>query len=406
MKSLGLIVEYNPFHNGHLYHLQQSKKQSQADVVIAVMSGNFLQRGEPALVSKWTRAKMALEAGVDLVVELPYAYATQRADRFAYGAVSILDALKCDEIIFGSESGKIDPFINTVHFLNEKEKEYNDWIQKHVQSGVSYPMAASLAFSELSGRPEETVDLTKPNNILGYHYVNSIRQIGSTMKINTVQRTGAGYHDEGHGTDKIASATGIRKILFSDNGELSEINELVPPTTFNGLIQHQQVFSTFISWERYFDFLKLRLLTSSPEDLSQVYECVEGIEHRLLDQIIRSESFTGFLDAVKTKRYTWTRLQRICTHLLTNAKKEVMYRVLTEQPTYIRLLGMNQNGQQYLNANKKKVELPIVSTLSKYSDDFLKLDIKATNTYILGFPVKHHTTLWRQEYSNTPIRIE
>ncbi|MCF6410450.1 nucleotidyltransferase [Pseudalkalibacillus salsuginis] len=405
MKTLGLIVEYNPFHNGHLYHLQQSKKQSQADTVIAVMSGNFLQRGEPALVSKWTRAKMALEAGVDLIVELPYAFATQRADRFAFGAVSILDALKCDEIIFGSESGKIEPFMNTVDFLNENQKEYNDWIQKHVQTGVSYPTAASMAFSELQGRPQESVDLTKPNNILGYHYVNSICQIGSTMNIDTIQRTGAGYHDEEHGTDKIASATGIRKILFGDKGSLSGIKDLVPPTTFNGLGQHQQIFGTFISWERYFNFLKHRLITSSPEELSQVYECVEGIENRLMNQILRSESFSGFLEDVKTKRYTWTRLQRLCTHLLTNAKKETMDKALTVQPTYIRLLGMNQKGQLYLNANKKKVELPIVSTLSKHTDDFLQLDIIATNTYILGFPVEHHSRLWRQEYSNPPIRV-
>ncbi|MGP4080351.1 nucleotidyltransferase [Pseudalkalibacillus sp. R45] len=405
MKSLGLIVEYNPFHNGHLYHLQQAKKQSQADVVIAVMSGNFLQRGEPALVSKWTRAKMALEAGVDLVVELPYAFATQRADRFAFGAVSILDEMKCDEIIFGSESGKIEPFLKTVDFLRENEKEYNEWIQRHVKTGISYPAAASKAFATIPNRPDEAVDLAKPNNILGYHYVNSIRENDSKMHIDTVQRTGAGYHEVGHGTDKIASATGIRKTLFEGNGKLSEIEELVPPTTYKGLIKHQHEFGQFLNWEGYFEFLKHRLITFSADELSEVYECVEGIQHRLKDQILRSESFQSFLESVKTKRYTWTRLQRLCTHILTNANKEVMNKALREQPTSIRLLGMSENGQKHLNTIKKKVELPIVSTLSKYSDDFMEMDIKATNTYILGFPSRFHTTLWKQEYANPPIRI-
>ncbi len=403
MKSLGLIVEYNPFHNGHLYHLQQAKKQSQADVVIAVMSGNFLQRGEPALVSKWTRAKMALEAGVDLVVELPYAFATQRADRFAFGAVSILDKMQCDEVIFGSESGKIEPFLRTVDFIHSMDHEYNDLIQKHVQTGVNYPTAASMAFAALPGRPEESVDLTQPNNILGFHYVNSVLKIDSKIKMNTVRRTGAGYHEHDHGPDKIASATGIRKILFSDDGNIGGIQELIPPSTFEGLNHHHQVYGRFINWDSYYQLLKHKLITSTPEELSEVYECVEGIQHRLQNQITHTDSFIDFLESVKTKRYTWTRLQRLCTHLLTNARKELMAKALHGGPTYIRLLGMSPQGQHYLNVKKKNFGLPLVSTLSKHRDDFLQMDIRAAKTYILGHPSRFHTTLWKQEYATPPI---
>ncbi|MCF6136993.1 nucleotidyltransferase [Pseudalkalibacillus berkeleyi] len=405
MKSLGLVVEYNPFHNGHLFHLQQAKKTSNADVTVAVMSGNFLQRGEPALVSKWTRTRMALEAGVDLVVELPYAFATQRADRFAYGAITILNALKTDEVIFGSESGNIRPFNETVDFLNKNEEEYNLLIQEKVKSGVSYPSATSEAFKQLSNRPQETIDLSKPNNILGYHYVQSIRQIHSNMKANTIQRTGAGYHDEGVGVNNIASATGIRKMLFEHGSDLSAITSYVPKSTLNRLQDHFNSFGHFLNWDRFFLLLKHRLITSTPEELRDIYDCEEGLENRLKEYITQAEDFTSFMQSVKTKRYTWTRIQRLCTHILTNAKKNTMERALTEPPTYIRLLGMTETGQHYLSGIKKDLNLPLVSTLSKYKDPFFELDKQSTNTYILGFPYKAQKVLYKQEYSNTPIRL-
>ncbi|MGM7701056.1 nucleotidyltransferase [Pseudalkalibacillus sp. Hm43] len=405
MKALGLVVEYNPFHNGHFYHLQQSKQSSQADVTIAVMSGNFLQRGEPALVSKWTRTRMALEAGVDIVVELPYAYATQRADRFAYGAISILDALKTDEVIFGSESGNIQPFIETVDFLNTHEKEYNESIQENVKKGISYPAAASEAFTQLTNRPEDIVDLSQPNNILGYHYVQSIQHINPDIKPNTVKRTGAGYHEHGEGENDIASATGIRKMLFDGDADLSSIQRFVPASTYTGLTQHQKEFGHFMNWERYFPLLKHRIITSTDEDLRQIYECVEGIENRLKECIVHAGTFTEFIERVKTKRYTWTRLQRLCTHILTNAKKHTMEVALTEAPSYVRLLGMSPDGQAYLNSVKKDMKLPLVSMLSKYSDPFFELDKTATNTYILGYPNEQHISLWKREYATPPIRL-
>lgn len=405
MKALGLVVEYNPFHNGHFYHLQQAKQISQADVTIAVMSGNFLQRGEPALVSKWTRTRMALEAGVDLVVELPYPFATQRADRFAFGAVAILNALRTDEVIFGSESGNIQPFNETVDFLSRNACEYNALIQENVKTGISYPAAASAAFTQLQDRPEHTVDLSQPNNILGHHYVQSVKKINPKIQVNTVKRTGAGYHEHGEGENNIASATGTRRMLFEEGNDLSSVKRFVPETTHDLLHHHYAEYGRFINWDHYFPLLKHRIMTASAEDLTTIYECVEGIENRLKEYVVQSATFTSFMEAVKTKRYTWTRLQRLCTHILTNSKKETMERALIEPPSYVRLLGMNEKGQEYLNKNKKHMELPLVSMLSKYSDPFFELDKTATNTYILGYPIDQQIPLLRREYSTPPIRL-
>ncbi|HHY20854.1 MAG TPA: nucleotidyltransferase, partial [Bacilli bacterium] len=167
MKAVGIVVEYNPFHNGHLYHLQQTKVKSGADIVIAIMSGSFLQRGEPALVSKHARTKMALRAGIDLVIELPYAFSTQKAETFARGAVLLLDALQASEVCFGSEAGDITPFEQLIDFLRDREAEFNEQLKHFLQEGCSYPKANALAFSSLN--PNKTMlDLSLPNNILGY----------------------------------------------------------------------------------------------------------------------------------------------------------------------------------------------------------------------------------------------
>src|SRR4051812_18291343 len=172
MKAVGIIVEYNPFHHGHAYHIKKAKETTGADLVIAAMSGNFLQRGEPALVSKWTRTEMALNGGVDLVFELPYSFAVQKADTFAKGAVSMLIAAGCDSICFGSESGNIEDFYHTYHFLKKHQLQYNHAIRQYMDQGNSYPKALSLAFQSLEST-ENIIDLSMPNNILGFQYVKA-----------------------------------------------------------------------------------------------------------------------------------------------------------------------------------------------------------------------------------------
>ncbi|WP_052366253.1 nucleotidyltransferase family protein [Geomicrobium sp. JCM 19055] len=195
MKAIGLIVEYNPFHNGHLYHLQTSKKHAKADVVVCVMSGYFLQRGEPASYSRQTRTKLALDAGADLVVELPYAYSSQHASLFARGSVSILNDLLIDSFYFGSEYGDIDAFMELDLFMQQHEQTLESHVKKRMNEGASYPRAQSEAFLELTP-PTTFPDLSQPNNILGYQYVKAARELNASIQPETIQRTGSGYHSE------------------------------------------------------------------------------------------------------------------------------------------------------------------------------------------------------------------
>ncbi|MFZ3588038.1 nucleotidyltransferase [Bacillus sp. DJP31] len=405
MKTAGVIVEYNPFHNGHLYHLKQTRKVTNADCIVAVMSGYFLQRGEPALVSKWARTKMALLAGVDLVIELPYAFSTQKAEIFANGSISILEGLGVDEVCFGSESGSLDPFIHTVQVMKDYETEFNSYLHIYLKEGNSFPTSASKAFQALSLK-DDGVDLSQPNNILGFHYIKAIVDQQAKIIPKTIIRTGANYHDEHFQSPTIASATSIRKALFSSNKSIDDVRSFVPDTTFKELNQYMTDFRQLHHWEAYFQLLKYKVLTSSPEELKAIYEVEEGLEHRFISQIKDATSFNEFMIKVKTKRYTWTRLQRVCTHILTNTTKVSMKRVTSNNATYIRLLGMSQTGRAYLQQNKKEFTLPLISKLKQNSNEMLQLDIKASHTYGMIFdePVRSD---WHQlEYSTPPIQFD
>lgn len=363
MISAGIIVEYNPFHNGHLYHLQQTRKKTNADVVIAVMSGQFLQRGEPALVSKWARTNMALKAGVDLVIELPYTFCTQKAEKFAEGAVYLLTSLQADFICFGSESGNIDTFTNTINFISNHESDYNRFIRQFMNEGVSYPKAASLAFQQLAPS-RDLLDLSKPNNILGYHYVKALQEIGSKTVPMTIERIHAGYHDQQLSSVKISSATSIRKTL-AENRTLDHIQSHIPDTTYQELSAFYKKYNTFAFWENFWPFLKYRFSHSEPNELKDIYEVEEGMEYRLIRFAQEATSFKDFMEKIKTKRYTWTRLQRACVHILTNTKKEKMR---NKFPEYIRVLGFNQLGRQYLKEKKKGYRSRLFQTFHRLSE--------------------------------------
>lgn len=396
MKSVGLIVEYNPFHNGHAYHLQASKEAAAADVVIAVMSGNFLQRGEPALVSKWQRTKMALLNGVDIVFELPYRFATQKAETFSNGAVSILDAVGCDSLCFGSESGDLSLFLQTIDYLEIQHQSYNENIKQYIETGVSYPKALSLAFQQLPDS-KKYLDLAKPNNILGLEYIKAIKHQKSALTPMTIPRKNANYHDEDFSSATIASATSIRKAIFADSDSKSAIDQYVPKPTKQLLKEYFHFYQVFHQWENYWSYLQFRLIHSTSEDLREIYEMEEGLENRLQAAALESNNFHEFMQHIKTKRYTWTRLQRLCVHILTNTKKEEMV-TLSEKASYLRLLGMTSKGREYLNKIKSHLSLPLISKLSSYKENEINQDIKAARVYSLGIPSHIKNKMIRQEY--------
>jgi predicted nucleotidyltransferase len=404
MKAAGVIVEYNPFHNGHFHHLSETRKMTKTDLIIAVMSGNFLQRGEPAIVSKWSRTKMALKSGADIVIELPYAFATQHAEVFASGSVTLLDAMKCSSFCFGSESGNITAFEATVQYLHENEKQYNGFIQDYIKMGMSYPSALSEAFKRLDTQ-WPLVDLSLPNNILGYHYIQARNSIGSDMKAYTLGRKNANYHDENFTDETIASATSIRKELKKKKGYVESVHSFLPESTLNELKAYQDTYGSFHDWERYFQFLRYRILSSSPEQLSRIYEIEEGIENRFKTAARSSSSFQEFMETVKTKRYTWTRLQRMALHILTNTTKKEMNTRLT--PKYIRLLGMTETGRRYLNLNKKELSLPLISRLGSADPEGISLDIKAAEVYSMGIENPDiQQELLEQEFKQPPIYLK
>ncbi|AQY40396.1 hypothetical protein COC60_23425 [Bacillus thuringiensis] len=401
-----MVVEYNPFHNGHLYHVQQTKKLTQSDIIIAVMSGPFLQRGEPALISKWYRTKMALANGVDLVVELPYVFATQKAETFANGAISILNALRVSEICFGSEDGQIKNFYNTISVQKNEEETFNCLVKQFMDAGNSYAKATSDAFSHIL-TSENNIDMSQPNNILGFQYMKAILSQNSSIQAQTIQRFASHYHDETFNDQYIASATSIRKQLFSEEGSFTTIEPFLPQATTSLLANYKQNYGILHNWEQYFSFFKYKLMTMSPGDLRHIYEIEEGLEHRILSKIQNSSSFYSFMEALKTKRYTWTRLQRACTHILTNTTKEEIRSANIEQHApYIRLLGMSQKGQTYLSKNKKKIELPILTHTKTFDHAALDIEKKANSVY---FSIMHEplrTQLLKQDITHHPIRYD
>lgn len=403
MKSVGVIVEYNPFHNGHAFHLHEAKKVSGADIVVAVMSGNFLQRGEPALVSKWTRAKMALHAGVDIVFELPYQFATQQAESFAYGAVSILSAAGCEAICFGSESGDVSAFEKTVEWIQTHDTLYQQQVNIHIKKGISYPKALSQAYIDLNPN-ESMIELSKPNNILGFHYVHAARKLELPINMLTIQRKNANYHDEQFSSASIASATSIRKALFIKGQDLLDIKPYVPTSTYRLLLDYKEKYGGFHNWELYWPYLKFKLLQSNPEELREIYEIEEGVENRLLSSVLKADSFEEFMNILKTKRYTWTRLQRICLHILTNAQKKEM-KSLSGKVSYLRLLGMTKNGRKYLNNQKHQLRIPLISRVSAYKNNDIDLDIRASRIHSLGLSAQCNIDFLKQEYKEMPIII-
>ncbi|MFJ8234469.1 nucleotidyltransferase [Ureibacillus sp. NPDC094379] len=402
MKAVGVVVEYNPFHNGHYHHIEQAKKVTNADVVIAVMSGHFLQRGEPALIDKWHRAKMALQNGVDLVIELPYVFSTGQATHFAKGAIELLAAVHCESFAFGSEQGSIEPFLNTQALLNDYRDEYNNLIKYFVSTGISYPQALHAAYEQLKlKRPQNYIDLAMPNNILGFHYIEAAFRLKHKVKPVTIKRIQAGFHDDINSQLTIASATGIRKELF-DRKSLYHISQYVPASSYAQLEAWILSYQSFIQWETFWPLLQFSIIRNTPEELTRFADVSEGIEYALVKHAKNSDSFAQFMSQIKSKRYTWTRLQRMLAHIYTGITKEQLHAFTS--PTYIRLLGMTTNGQAYLSANKKNFELPLISRVASTKDPMLALDIHASDMYSLGVQLSSNKKI-DGDYNTPPIRL-
>ena len=354
MHIVGLITEYNPFHNGHLHHLQESLRITGADASVAVMSGHFLQRGEPALVDKWVRTEMALAAGVDLVLELPFPFACNSAPHFALGAVQTLNALGVvDALCFGSEAGEIAPLQTVAQLLVEKSQEIEVGTRELLRCGVSYPAARAEVLSKLS--PDLPLEMmASPNNILGIEYLRALQTTSSQMHAFTISRLGADYHStdiSGH----IASATGIRK-LISEGGNVDNLL----PTVCSELLQAALDEGFRSDPERIFTALQT-LLLQEVESLRGIYHVADGLEQRLVDAAMTATSYAELADAVKSRQWTLTRIQRLLTYVLLQVSNEEMRGFLQQGPMYLRLLGATSKGREVLAKARSKKSLPMIS---------------------------------------------
>ncbi|RDW18455.1 nucleotidyltransferase [Oceanobacillus arenosus] len=402
MEATGLIVEYNPFHNGHVYHIKEAKKATNANCTIAVMSGSFLQRGEPAIIDKYHRTKAALKSGIDIVLELPYAFAVQNSDIFAHGAVLTLHEIGVSSICFGSESGRISPFLNSYKTYIDKNDLFNTALKMGLAEGKSFPEASRDAYQKIELTSGE-IDLSKPNNILGFSYVKAILNNGLPIEPITIKRTNNNFHDQTISSD-IASATSIRKRLIEHDVLEAKTEQTMPKETAVQLQAYKNTASFWHHWELYFPILHYRVMTMSTEELAMIHGVDEGLEHRIKKTAIEATSFNQWVTMIKTKRYTWTRIQRLFVHLLTNTTKaEIATFIKLPSVPYVRVLGLNQTGQHYLNKRKKEMEIPILSNIKRNAPPLLKLEERASNAYYSVLSPEARIQAIKQEFKGPVI---
>lgn len=420
MKVLGVVTEYNPFHNGHQYHIRKSKEQTGCDYTVAVMSGHFLQRGEPALLDKWRRGEMALHSGVDLVLEIPTVYACSTAEFFSYGSLQLLNHTGIiTDLAFGSEYGEISLLQTLAEILTKSPSEYEGYLKAALKDGKLFPVARAEALSRYIKKHRTLEDsslealeqvLKSPNNILGIEYLKTLIQTGSSIKPHTIQRISAPYHERKI-QGSIASATAIREHLLSGKA-LEDLRSVLPETSYLLLTSAIEEGSAPVFTRNFRGLLLGLLRRSSPEGLQEIFDVNEGLEHRLLDAGRKNTTVKEVLEAVKTKRYTYTRIQRILMHLLLDLTREDLLAYnQSGGPKYLRVLAFNDHGRRLLKKMQKTSTLPIITNLKHYHPhtplerSMLEYDVKGTDLYTLGMPnprIKTHAL----EYRKSPFYLQ
>ena len=391
-KVLGIVCEYNPFHNGHLYHLEELKKITGSNYSIAIMSGNFTQRGSTAIIDKWSRAETALKAGIDLVIELPTLYAISSAENFADGAIHILDSLKIvDYVGFGAETSDIDVLDNIADVLYNEPRAYKNLLSHELNKGISFPKARENALLIYLNNIRKYVNVVSaPNNILGIEYIKALKKYKSVIKPVSIARFEAGHNDLSYHSN-IASGTTIRNII--KNGNFDILRRLVPESTYSILIDNikqTHIVPDLSVFEKQI-FYNLRKM--SIDAIRELPDVTEGLEFSIKKAANSCNSIYEFLNIIKSKRYTSTRLQRILLYSLLGITKKDME--LSKKVTpYIKVLGFNNKGKFMISEiAKANPKLEIITSVKRFLDSsnnknlklMLNKDIFATDVYTLGF---------------------
>lgn len=378
MHKIGIICEYNPFHNGHLYQIKKIKETYKDSLIIVCLSSCFMQRGEASILNKWDKTRLAIESGVDLVLELPFAFATQYQDIFAKGALTILNHLKIDTLVFGSECNDIE-LLNNLASIQLKDDGYNHLVKRYLDLGLNYPTSLSKALFDISG-----VKLDKPNDLLALAYVKEIIKNNYDIEPFSIRRT-SDYHNSNLDSD-IVSASTIRKLLKDG----VNVNNYLPYNIYDYLSE--------IDEDKYFALLKYQIINNI-DCLDKFQTVDEGIENRIIKYINMVNSKEELILKVKSKRYTYNKINRMFTHILTNFTKEDAKDLEIE---YLRVLGFNTRGKNYLNKIKKDIDIPIIN---KYIPNMYKcLDIEFRVSLIYSLILKDKgDDFLKREYRNKPV---
>lgn len=391
-KVLGIVAEYNPFHNGHLFHLEESKKITGATYTIAVMSGNFTQRGSTSLIDKWSKAKSAIENGIDLVIELPVLYSISSAENFAEGAIKILNSLGVvDYISFGAETSNIDILDKVADVLYREPKEFKSILSHELEKGNSFPKARENALlMYLNDIKTYSNVLSSPNNILGIEYLKALKKYKSSIIPICVHRYEAEYNDISY-TGNIASSTAIRNIV--KNNGLNILANLMPPYSYSSLIDSIKVGHVVPDISVFERELIYNLRKMSLADIANLPDVNEGLENAIKNAANSCNSIVEFLNIIKSKRYTNTRIQRVLLYSLLGISKKDM-QISKKINPYIRVLGFNERGKFIVSeVTKANPSLPIITSVKKFVDTnrnknlniLLEKDIWATNVYTIGY---------------------
>lgn len=374
MHVIGIIAEYNPFHKGHLYQINKIKEKYPNSLLVVVTSSSFTQRGNISLLNKWDKTKIALDNNVDLVVELPFVYSTQSSDLFAEGAISILNTLKIDTLVFGTERDNISD-LELLADIQINNIEYQDKVKEYLSQGLNYATSTNKALEDLT-----SIKVDTPNDLLALSYIKQIKKHNYPIKYINIKRT-TSYHGS-EVLDNITSASNIRKLYLSDN-------------SIDNLIPFDKKYLYKIDMNKYYDILKYKILTEDTS-ISKYQTVDEGIESRIIKSIYTSNNYEELIQNIKTKRYTYNKISRMLLHILVGFTKEEANNISID---YIRILGFTRRGQEYLNKIKKELSIPLVIGYKKNISKVLDIELKATKIYALVADM----SLIKREYQIKPI---
>ena len=383
---VGIIAEYNPFHNGHLYHIEKVKEMFPNSPIILVLGGNFTERGDISILDKWEKTAIAIKNGIDLVVELPFPFSCASADIFAKGSIDILNYLGVTDLVFGSESDDIEGIKKLVE-TELSNSDFDSLVQVYLRMGYNYPTSLSKALEDITG------DCFKlPNDILGISYVKAIYSNNYKITPHTIKRTND-YHSKELDNMSINSATSIREALLDNK----DIKNSVPSITYSYLKDKK-----IPKLDDYFNLLKYKIISCN--DLT-IYNLVDsGIATKLKKEILNSYSFDELINKVKSKNLTYSRLSRTLIYILCDYTKDMAKEF--KEVKYIRLLGFSNKGRDYLNKIKKAVDIPIISKFTREKDKMLEYEYKITKIYSLAFDKDKAKSLIEAYYKMKPIREE